>query len=126
MFLPLQNLISWKLQVMLVRNSQKKKKYALKAIAKETVLSQREIAHTLSERDILVDLAMFSHPFLIKVHHAFQDPFYLFLVLDYHPGGDIANQMSLRGVFSPERTLFYAAEIVEGLGELHRRGIMYR
>jgi serine/threonine protein kinase len=110
----------------LVRHSSKKKNYALKAIAKETVLSLREIGHTLAERDILVELAMFNHPFLITLHHAFQDPLYLFLVLDYHSGGDIANQMSIRGVFSPERTLFYAAEIVEGLGELHRRGIMYR
>jgi serine/threonine protein kinase len=110
----------------LVRHTRKKQIFALKAIAKETVLSLREIAHTHSERDILVELAVFSHPFLIKLHHAFQDPLYLFLVLDYHNGGDIANQMSLRGVFSPERTLFYAAEIVEGLGELHRRGIMYR
>ncbi|KAI9288530.1 kinase-like domain-containing protein [Umbelopsis sp. AD052] len=113
-------------KVLLVRHTRKKQTFALKAIAKETVLSLREIAHTHSERDILVELAMFSHPFLIKLHHAFQDPLYLFLVLDYHNGGDIANQMSLRGVFSPERTLFYAAEIVEGLGELHRRGIMYR
>lgn len=113
-------------KVMLVRHSQKQKNYALKAIAKQIVLSQREINHTMSERDILVNISEFSHPFLIKLHHAFQDQKYLFLVLDYHTGGDIANQMSLRGIFSPERTLFYAAEIVEGLGELHRRGIMYR
>ncbi|CAM0135548.1 unnamed protein product [Umbelopsis sp. WA50703] len=113
-------------KVMLVRHSQKQKNYALKAIAKQIVLSQREINHTMSERDILVNVSEFSHPFLVKLHHAFQDQKYLFLVLDYHNGGDIANQMSLRGVFSPERALFYAAEIVEGLGELHRRGIMYR
>lgn len=111
---------------MLVRHSKNQKHYALKAIAKQIVLSQREINHTMSERDILVNISEFSHPFLINLHHAFQDQKYLFLVLDYHTGGDIANQMSLRGIFSPERTLFYAAEIVEGLGELHRRGIMYR
>lgn len=93
---------------------------------KELVIEQREITHTLAERDILATLSKINHPFLAKLHASFQDENRLYLVSDYYCGGDLATQMSTCTTFSKERTLFYAAEIIEGIGELHRLGILYR
>lgn len=99
--------------------------YALKAIKKSRVVEQKEVQHTRAERDILARLRGQS-PFLIRMHYAFQTPTQLFLVLDYFSGGDIATQMSTYHIFTPERTRFYAAEILAGLAVLHRHGIVYR
>ena len=99
---------------------------ALKAISKENVINQREIEHTKMERDILTTLAQIRHPFLIRLHHAFQSADQLFLVLDYHRGGDMATQLAKFHSFSPERCRLYAAEILLGLQELHSLGILYR
>ncbi|KAG0211253.1 hypothetical protein BGX33_004432 [Mortierella sp. NVP41] len=113
-------------KVMLVREHKSKKLFALKAISKEWVILQREIEHTKSERNILANVARISHPFLIKLRHSFQSNAQLFMVLDYYPGGDIATQLAKWHRFKPERCLFYAAEIVLGIEELHRQGIVYR
>ncbi|KAI9493766.1 kinase-like domain-containing protein, partial [Zychaea mexicana] len=90
------------------------------------VIEQREITHTLAERDILATLSEINHPFLAKLHASFQDMHRLYLVTDYYCGGDLATQMSTCSTFSKERTLFYAAEIIDGMGELHRLGVLYR
>jgi serum/glucocorticoid-regulated kinase 2 len=55
-----------------------------------------------------------------------QDNDNLFLVLDFHPGGDLATQLSRWGRLGKDRTRFYAAEIIEGLESLHSSGVIYR
>jgi citron Rho-interacting kinase len=43
-----------------------------------------------AERDIM---AWSTSPWLTALHYAFQDPTSLYLVMDYHPGGDLLNIM---------------------------------
>ncbi|KAG0169323.1 hypothetical protein DFQ28_010300 [Apophysomyces sp. BC1034] len=113
-------------KVFLVRSRSTDELYALKSIMKELVIEQREITHTLAEREILATVSGINHPFLAKLHMSFQDTHRLYLVTDYYCGGDLATQMSTCCTFPKERTLFYAAEIIEGIGELHRLGVLYR
>ncbi|KAF9579257.1 hypothetical protein BGW38_004557, partial [Lunasporangiospora selenospora] len=113
-------------KVMLVREHKSKKLFAMKAISKEWVILQREVEHTKSERNILANVARISHPFLIRLRHSFQSNAQLFMVLDYYPGGDMATQLAKFYSFEPARCLFYTAEIVLGVEELHRLGIVYR
>lgn len=111
-------------KVLLVRSKRNERLYALKSIKKKWVIKQKELIHTRAERDILVRLR--NQPFLAQIHHVFQTPSELFLVLEYYAGGDIATQLSNMSCFDGERTKFYAAEIVYGLGILHEHGIVYR
>ncbi|ORZ17301.1 kinase-like domain-containing protein [Absidia repens] len=113
-------------KVLLVRHQRTNQLLALKAIRKEVVIAQSEVVHARMERDILTTIAKIQHPFLIKLHHAFQDANQLFLVLDYFVGGDMANQLAKFQRFTPDRSRLYTAEILLGLQELHRLGILYR
>ncbi|CAO3585969.1 unnamed protein product [Absidia cylindrospora] len=113
-------------KVFLVKSTVNHQLYALKSIVKDLVIEQREITHTLTEREILATLADIRHPNLAKLYLAFQDIHRLYLVTDYYCGGDLATQMSTCMTFSKQRTLFYAAEMIEGIGELHRLGVLYR
>jgi serine/threonine protein kinase len=110
----------------LVRHHQSARLYALKAISKDWVITQREIEHAVMERNILSKVSRAHHPFLIKLHHSFQNANQLFLVMDYHVGSDLATQLQLHYYFNPDRCRFYIAEILLGLQELHRLGILYR
>ncbi|RCH81042.1 hypothetical protein CU098_005569, partial [Rhizopus stolonifer] len=112
--------------VLLVRSRTTKELYALKSIIKEHVIEQREITHTLDERNILAKLSDINHPYLTKLHLSFQDEHRLYLLTNYYCGGDLATHMAKLYNFTRECALFYAAEIIEGIGELHRLGILYR
>ncbi|KAJ1914382.1 hypothetical protein IWQ60_008830 [Tieghemiomyces parasiticus] len=113
-------------KVFLARDKTTNELVAIKSISKEKVLKQNEVDHILGERNILADIADSHHPYLMKLHYSFQTEGHLFLVLDYLPGGDIATQLARHYRFTEERTRFYAAQIVLGLEQLHRMGIVYR
>ncbi|CAG8454128.1 198_t:CDS:2 [Cetraspora pellucida] len=113
-------------KVILSREKSTNRLYALKVISKEWAVYRQEIEHTKTERDILAIASGTSHPFLIRLRESFHDSNQLFLVLDYYPGGDIATQLAKWHRFDDARCLFYAAEIVLGIEELHRLGIVYR
>ncbi|KAI9263937.1 kinase-like domain-containing protein [Helicostylum pulchrum] len=103
-----------------------KELYALKSIVKEHVIEQREITHTLDERNILTKLSELDHPYLAKLHTSFQDEHRLYLLTNYYCGGDLATHMAKLYCFPKECALFYAAEMIDGISELHRLGILYR
>ncbi|KAI9483494.1 MAG: kinase-like domain-containing protein [Benjaminiella poitrasii] len=115
-------------KVILVRkqHSNNNRLYALKAITKSWNITKREVDHIRMERSILTTISSLYHPFLIRLHSAFQDPYSLYLILDYHAGADLATLLQRYICFPPEQCRLYAAEIVMGLQELHRNSILYR
>ncbi|KAA1105606.1 hypothetical protein PGT21_012990 [Puccinia graminis f. sp. tritici] len=102
--------------------------YAMKSIKKNHVLSHRELQHTLTEQSVLRRVAdePDSNPFIVRLWWSFHDKDHLFLVMDFHPGGDLATQLARWGRLGRDRARFYAAEITEGVTSLHRSGVIYR
>jgi len=68
------------------------------------------------------------HPFLMRLHYAFQTTEKLALVMDFVNGGDLFYHLQIQPgrKFSNERACFYAAEIALGIEHLHEMGILYR
>ncbi|KZS93531.1 hypothetical protein SISNIDRAFT_474447 [Sistotremastrum niveocremeum HHB9708] len=114
-------------KVLLVRYKASNELYALKAITKRHVLAHQELQHTLTEQAVLKRMAHEGKdPFVVKLWWSFHDKENLFLVMDFHPGGDLATQLARWGRLGRDRARFYAAEIVEGLEGLHAAGVVYR
>ncbi|KAF5385153.1 hypothetical protein D9615_001083 [Tricholomella constricta] len=114
-------------KVLLVRQKATSELYALKAITKRHVLAHQELQHTLTEQAVLKRMAAESKdPFVVKLWWSFHDKENLFLVMDFHPGGDLATQLARWGRLGRDRARFYAAEIVEGCEGLHAAGVIYR
>ncbi|KAG8219318.1 kinase-like domain-containing protein [Butyriboletus roseoflavus] len=114
-------------KVLLVRHKMSSDLYALKAITKRHVLAHQELQHTLTEQAVLKRMAKESKdPFVVKLWWSFHDKENLFLVMDFHPGGDLATQLARWGRLGRDRARFYAAEIVEGVEGLHVAGVIYR
>ncbi|RDB29452.1 RAC family serine/threonine-protein kinase [Hypsizygus marmoreus] len=114
-------------KVLLVRQKTTSELYALKAITKRHVLAHQELQHTLTEQAVLKRMAAESKdPFVVKLWWSFHDKENLFLVMDFHPGGDLATQLARWGRLGRDRARFYAAEIVEGCEGLHAAGVIYR
>ncbi|KAF8640638.1 hypothetical protein AX17_000295 [Amanita inopinata Kibby_2008] len=114
-------------KVLLVKHKPTTKLYALKAITKRHVLAHQELQHTLTEQAVLKRMAAEGRdPFVVKLWWSFHDKENLFLVMDFHPGGDLATQLARWGRLGRDRARFYAAEIVEGVEGLHAAGVIYR
>lgn len=104
-------------KVLLVRHRASANLYALKAITKRHVLAHQELQHTLTEQAVLKRMAHEAKdPFVVKLWWSFHDKENLFLVMDFHPGGDLATQLARWGRLGRDRARFYAAEIVSQLG----------
>jgi len=114
-------------KVLLVRHKPTSDLFAVKAIAKRHALAKQELARALTEQAVLRRMAAEGgNPFVVQLWWTLHDYKHLFLVLDFHPGGSLATQLARWGRFDPDRARFYAAEIVEGIGGLHKNGIIYR
>ncbi|XP_065433213.1 ribosomal protein S6 kinase alpha-1 isoform X11 [Chrysemys picta bellii] len=96
--------------------------YAMKVLKKAT-LKVRDRVRTKMERDILADV---NHPFVVKLHYAFQTEGKLYLILDFLRGGDLFTRLSKEVMFTEEDVKFYLAELALGLDHLHSLGILYR
>eukprot|EP00977_Amphora_coffeiformis_P009786 scaffold2252_cov150-Amphora_coffeaeformis.AAC.1 len=90
---------------------------------KEKNVVRRQIERTRTERKVL---SVVNHPFIMKLHYAFQSDDKLYLVLDYCPGGELFFHLSRFRRFPERVARFYAAELLLAIGHLHKRGIIYR
>merc|ERR1719446_889343 len=110
-------------KVMLVRHNQDGNVYAMKMLRKENIVKRNQVEHTETERSVLEAV---SHPFIVKLHYAFQTPKKLYMVLEYCAGGELFFHLSRAGRFPEPRCRFYAAELVLSIGYLHSLNIIYR
>ncbi|KAM9665306.1 ribosomal protein S6 kinase alpha-2 [Trichechus inunguis] len=96
--------------------------YAMKVLKKAT-LKVRDRVRSQMERDILAEV---NHPFIVKLHYAFQTEGKLYLILDFLRGGDLFTRLSKEVMFTEEDVKFYLAELALALDHLHGLGIIYR
>ncbi|OAF67257.1 hypothetical protein A3Q56_05017 [Intoshia linei] len=105
-----------------VGGSDDKKLYAMKVLKKAT-LKVRDRVRSKMERDILADIR---HPFIVRLHYAFQTEGKLYLVLQFLKGGDLFTRLSKEIMFTEADVKFYLAELALALEHLHGLGIIYR
>ena len=110
-------------EVYLVEKIDTKKKYAMKVLNKDRILSQNLIKYVRAERNVL---SITNHPFIVKLYFAFQTMNRLFLILEYCPGGDLSKHLFFEKKFCESRAKFYICEVLLALENLHKRNIIFR
>ena len=109
-------------RVLLVRHREHSdEKIALKVLDKQVVVRMKQIDHTLQEKRILQAL---SCPFIVKLLYTFKDNSYLYLGLEYAPGGEMFTHLRAYGRYTEEMTRFYASQIVLAFEYLHHLGVV--
>ena len=110
--------------VLLVRNKEDGKLYAMKCIKKKTIAKEKQESHIMTERNVLI--SMKEHPFFVQIHATFQTDKYIYYILDYCPGGEIYRLLRRRHRFCERETQFYAAQLVLAIEAMHKKNILYR
>ena len=103
------------------KESESKETVAMKILDKQVVVKMKQIEHTLAEKKILQAL---SCPFIVKLLYTFKDNSYLYLGLEYAPGGEMFTHLRTSGFYSEETARFYSAQIVLAFEYLHHLGVV--
>ncbi|KAI1911081.1 Serine/threonine-protein kinase [Ophidiomyces ophidiicola] len=111
-------------EVKLVQRKSDGKIYALKSLIKSEMFKKDQLAHVRAERDILADSK--DNPWLVKLHASFQDKAYLYLLMEFLPGGDLMTMLIKYEIFSEDITRFYMAELVMAIEAVHKLGFLHR
>ena len=110
-------------KVYMVRRKSDGEIYAMKTLKKDFIIKTNQVQNTKTERDIMT---LIDHPFVVKLHNAFQSSETLYFVTDFLNGGELFYHLCNEIRFSEDRARFYAAQLVLALEHLHENGIIYR
>jgi protein-serine/threonine kinase len=85
--------------------------------------SRAQLAHVRAERDVLAES---NSPWVVQLFYSFQDPAYLYLIMEFLPGGDLMTMLIKYDTFSEDVTRFYMAECVMAIEAVHSLGFIHR
>ncbi|XP_028629299.1 cAMP-dependent protein kinase catalytic subunit PRKX isoform X2 [Grammomys surdaster] len=110
-------------RVNLVKEKTGRRYYALKIMSIPDVIRLKQEQHVQNEKAVLKEI---NHPFLIKLHWTGHDNHFLYMLMEFAPGGELFTYLRNRGRFSSVAAIFYATEIVCAIEYLHSKEIVYR
>jgi serine/threonine kinase 38 len=96
-------------EVRLVRSKKTGEVLAMKKMKKSEMVAKHQVQHIKAEKDIL---SLAQSPWVVELRYSFQDERYLYLVMEYLPGGDLMTLLIKKEILSEEESRFYIAEIV--------------
>ena len=95
---------------------------AIKKMRKEDMLNKNQLIHVRTEREIMTS----SSEWIVNLKYSFQDEYYLYLVMDFLPGGDLMNLLIKKEIFTEEEARFYTAEMILAVDSLHKLNCIHR
>ncbi|KAK3939500.1 kinase-like domain-containing protein [Diplogelasinospora grovesii] len=110
-------------EVKLVQKKADGKVYAMKSLIKTEMFKKDQLAHVRAERDILAES---DSPWVVKLYTTFQDANFLYMLMEFLPGGDLMTMLIKYEIFSEDITRFYIAEIVLAIEAVHKLGFIHR
>lgn len=97
---------------------------AIKCLKKRDMIAKNQVLNVKSERAVMMRQS--DSPYVAQLYSSFQLKDYLYLVMEYLHGGDVATLVKMLGTLDDSWTRQYIAEIVVGVDDLHKRGIIHR
>ncbi|CAH1760979.1 2427_t:CDS:2 [Entrophospora sp. SA101] len=110
-------------EVRLVQKADTAKIYAMKTLRKAEMFKKDQLAHVRSERDVLAEC---DSPWVVQLYYSFQDPSYLYLIMEFLPGGDLMTMLIQHDTFREDITRFYIAECVLAIEAIHKLDFIHR
>ena len=77
-----------------------------------------------AERDLLVNEA--ENEWVVQLYYSFQDSKFLYLIMEYLPGGDMMSLLIQYDTFTEDETRFHIAETAMALHSIHEAGFIHR
>lgn len=99
--------------------------FALKSMKKEMMVMKNQVHHVKAERDALAK-ADISNQLLTVLHYSFFDEMYLYMAMEFMPGGDLMSLLIKEDTFPEHVTRFFMAEAAQAISSVHALGYIHR
>ncbi|XAR58650.1 Non-specific serine/threonine protein kinase [Bertholletia excelsa] len=93
--------------------------YAMKKLKKSEMLRRGQA----SERNLLAEV---DSNCIVKLYCSFQDDEYLYLIMEYLPGGDMMTLLMRKDILTEDEARFYVAETVLAIESIHSHNYIHR
>lgn len=110
-------------RVLLVRYKDTEKYYAMKVLSKLDIVKSRQITSAILEKKILASVNIEQ---ITRLTYTFKDNSFLYLVMEFIPGGELFTLLRSMKSFSEAMVKFYAAQVLLAFEYLHYLTITYR
>ena len=95
----------------------------MKKMRKSEMLEKKQVGHVKGEREIL---ATAKSPWVVDLKFSFQDELYLYLVMEFLPGGDFMTLLIKKDILTEDEGRFYGAEMVLAIEAVHSMNYIHR
>ncbi|CAL9098994.1 uncharacterized protein LOC135638811 isoform X1 [Musa acuminata AAA Group] len=97
--------------------------YAMKKLKKSEMLRRGQVEHVKAERNLLAEV---DSAYIVKLYFSFQDDEYLYLIMEYLPGGDMMTLLMRKDTLTEYEARFYVAETVLAIESIHKHNYIHR
>ncbi|KAL2556863.1 Protein kinase family protein [Forsythia ovata] len=97
--------------------------YAMKKLKKSEMLRRGQVEHVKAERNLLAEV---DSSCIVKLYCSFQDEEYLYLIMEYLPGGDMMTLLMRKDTLTDDEARFYVAETVLAIESIHIHNYIHR
>ncbi|XP_057964972.1 uncharacterized protein LOC131155684 [Malania oleifera] len=97
--------------------------YAMKKLKKSEMLRRGQVEHVKAERNLLAEV---DSNCIVKLYCSFQDDEFLYLIMEYLPGGDMMTLLMRKDTLSEDEARFYVAETVLAIESIHKHNYIHR
>lgn len=87
------------------------------------MLSKNQMMHVRTEREILTTAKI---TWIVNLLYSFQDEIYLYLVMEYLPGGDLMSLLMKKDILTEDESRFYIAELILAVEAVHKINCIHR
>lgn len=98
--------------------------FAIKTLKKSDMVQKNQVTNIKAERSIMISTA--DSPYVAKLYFTFQSRDFLYLVMEFLNGGDVASLLHSVGCLTEEWARQYAAETVMAIESVHSQGVIHR
>ena len=82
-----------------------------------------QVEHVKAERNLLAEV---DSAYIVKLYYSFQDDEFLYLIMEYLPGGDMMTLLMRKDTLTEDEAKFYIAETVLAIESIHKHNYIHR
>ncbi|KAL4200741.1 hypothetical protein AMTRI_Chr02g255080 [Amborella trichopoda] len=97
--------------------------YAMKKLKKSEMLRRGQVEHVKAERNLLAEV---DSNCIVKLYCSFQDEEFLYLIMEYLPGGDMMTLLMRKDTLTEDEARFYVAQTVLAIESIHKHNYIHR